>query len=86
MAISDCECNTALELLWRQSHTVVRVSILQRVSIWERANMNLNIALELHLPQTHFVIKGSIPQHFHMEKFDCERCAGAAFASDTFRG
>ena len=78
--------NTALELLLPQTHFVIRGSIPQRVSNWERANMNLNTALELFLPQTHFLIRGSILQHFHMVKFDCERCAGATFASDTFRG
>ena len=47
--------------------------------------MKLNTALELLLPRTHYVIRGSSPQHNHMVKFDCERCAEATFASDTSR-
>ena len=47
-------------------------------------------ALELLLPQTHFAVRGSILQHIPQMGTitDCEtqHCAGATFASDTFRG
>ena len=45
-----------------QTHFVTRGSIPQRVSNWERSNMNLNTALELLLPQTHLSGRGSIFQ------------------------
>ena len=57
--------NAALELLLPQTHFVVRGSIPQRVSNWERSNMKLNTALELLLPRTHFTARGSIPQHIY---------------------
>ena len=57
--------NNALGLLLPRTHTVVRGGILQRVSNWQRSDMNLNTALELLLPLTHFMVRGSIPQRTH---------------------
>ena len=65
----DCERNTALGLPLPQTPFVVRGSIPQRVSNWERSNMKLNTALELLLPRTHFTARGSIPQHIPHGKF-----------------
>ena len=50
---------------------------------------NLNTALELPLPRTHFVARGSIPQRIPIWQrlhIDSQHCAGATLASDTFRG
>ena len=64
----DCERNTALGLLLSQSPFVVRGCIPQRVSKWERLNMNLIAALEVLLTRTHFTVRGSIPQHISLRK------------------
>ena len=58
-----------MELLLPQTHFVIRGSIHQRVSNWERFNMKLNTVLKLLLPQSHFVIRGSIPQQIPQGKF-----------------
>ena len=42
-----------MELLLPQTHLMVRGSIPQRVSNWERFNMKLNTVLKLLLPQPH---------------------------------
>ena len=58
------ETNTALELLLPLTHCV-RGSIPQRIPNRQRVDSDYNtVPLELLLPQTYFVVRGSIPNAF----------------------
>ena len=52
------------------------VAFLNAFTIGNDTTVENNTALELLLPQTHFVVRGSIPQRL-------QHCAGATLASDT---